>query len=162
MIIFGGITQRRSDDAKERKEPRSPSSPLSITGYSGSPKRFGTTARSSGASAPRIKLLPSEGIEPTNGLFSLATGMHMLAANRMSTRAHESRWRKIDTLAWQPLVCTGVAPPPLYMHSSCVVGNSFIVFGGCHKVGYRSPCADLYILDLGILHRHISAHLSYC
>jgi hypothetical protein len=49
------------------------------------------------------------------------------------------------------MVCTGVAPPPLYMHSSCLVGTSLVVFGGCHKAGYRAATADLYILDTGMV-----------
>lgn len=53
-----------------------------------------------------------------------------------------------QTLKWRALGCVGHSPSPRFYHSACVVGDVYVIFGGCASPGFNAPLGDLFMLDL--------------
>eukprot|EP00928_Gymnodinium_smaydae_P087510 TRINITY_DN71768_c0_g1_i1.p1 TRINITY_DN71768_c0_g1~~TRINITY_DN71768_c0_g1_i1.p1 ORF type:complete len:625 (+),score=129.21 TRINITY_DN71768_c0_g1_i1:100-1875(+) len=68
----------------------------------------------------------SHGGSPDNSLYTLQT----------------------QTLTWQAPSCRGAPPPPRFLHAAAVVGDLYVVFGGCGAADYSAPLGDLHWLDL--------------
>jgi len=57
---------------------------------------------------------------------------------------------RLDTrnLTWQAPTCSGTSPAPRFLHSACVKGDLYIVFGGCGTADYSEPLSDLHWFDM--------------
>eukprot|EP00742_Colponemidia_sp_Colp-10_P005995 GILJ01006416.1.p1 GENE.GILJ01006416.1~~GILJ01006416.1.p1 ORF type:complete len:649 (-),score=92.42 GILJ01006416.1:463-2349(-) len=54
----------------------------------------------------------------------------------------------INKVVWSQPICTGQSPGGRYMHSASVVGNKYIIFGGCAEPDYTSSLDDMYVLTI--------------
>jgi N-acetylneuraminic acid mutarotase len=86
--------------------------------------------------------------------FSSARGYK--ASARFKERLFKSRGEEaqsemyvldIVSNTWSEVVFKGSAPSPRFMHSSCILDDKLVIFGGCMQSGYKESLSDLWVFD---------------
>eukprot|EP00929_Paragymnodinium_shiwhaense_P002572 TRINITY_DN102866_c0_g1_i1.p1 TRINITY_DN102866_c0_g1~~TRINITY_DN102866_c0_g1_i1.p1 ORF type:complete len:586 (-),score=150.25 TRINITY_DN102866_c0_g1_i1:267-2024(-) len=55
---------------------------------------------------------------------------------------------KTESLAWETPNCVGAPPPPRFCHAAALVGDLYVVYGGCGAADFSKPLGDIHWLDL--------------